>query len=197
MKKTMAVACALFLAGLCLSSVLPVHGEGEVYEKTLRLHVLANSDSEEDQALKLAVRDAVLAEVTPLLEGCESRSEAETLVGDHLDAIAAAAEAVVSEWGYGYGVSASVGLEAYPERSYGSFRLPAGEYCSLTVRIGEAAGQNWWCVLFPPLCTGAAEVREELAAVGFTPAQIRLLTDAEHPQYVLRFKILEWLESVF
>jgi len=197
MKKITAILCTVLLVGLSVLSILPIRGEGAVYEKTLRLHVIAHSDSEEDQALKLAVRDAVLDRLTPMLEACESRREAVTVAETHLSEITAEAERVAAERGFGYGASATVGIEVYPERSYGSFRLPAGEYCSLVIRLGDGKGQNWWCVLFPPLCTGAAEVRDELAAVGFTPAQIRLLTDSENPKYVLRFKLLEWLESVF
>ena len=87
------------------------------------------------------------------------------------------------------------GVRMYPE--YEDVRRPAGEYCSLRVMIGEASGQNWWCVLFPPLCVGTASAKDELVSAGFTPDQVRILTDSDSPKYVLRFKILEILESLF
>lgn len=176
---------------------LPVHGEEKVYDNTLRLHVLANSDSEEDQALKLKVRDAIVTEAAVLSERCNNKEEAEKLYSSHLDDFADTAENVILENGYSYSVNVTLGKEYYPERQYENVRLPAGNYTSLKVNIGDAEGKNWWCVLFPPLCVKAASSDEELAAVGFTPNQVKVLTDSEKPQYVIRFRILEWAESLF
>lgn len=189
----------ILLASLLLVMIpfLPLSGEGRVYTDTIRLHVLANSDSEEDQALKLRVRDAVLKEVPRIIESCKTQKEAAAALLKETDALAASAKKEIALAGYDYGVSVTLGKEKYPERAYEGVRLPAGEYTSLRVIIGDGEGQNWWCVLFPPLCTSAAEPQEELAEAGFTGEQIRVLCDDENPKYVLRFRILELFEAIF
>lgn len=192
---TLSIMAALLLLAVGL---LPVHGEGEIYNKVVRLHVLANSNSEEDQAVKLAVRDAILDFTVPLLQDCNTRQEAvERLEGNsiHLTEIA---QTVLREHGFDDTVSIEMGLENYPTRTYDSLCFPAGEYISMRVSLGEGAGQNWWCCLFPPLCLGAATVREEAAedaciSVGFTPTQYKIITESDKPVYRARFKILEFL----
>lgn len=189
-----------FCVSVCLLMAflpfLPVNGEGEIYENTLRLHVLANSDSTEDQRLKLLVRDGVVEMADELAEGCRNAEEAKKVYSDNLNILRKTAEEIISAEGYDYGVEVSLSEEYYPERQYGELRLPSGRYNSLKVCIGDSVGQNWWCVLFPPLCVEAAEAEEELAATGFTPGQIKLLTDSETPKYVIRFRILEWFEDI-
>ncbi|MDF2630675.1 MAG: stage sporulation protein [Symbiobacteriaceae bacterium] len=118
----------------------------------IRLHVVANSDSDADQALKRAVRDAILAEVTPLFAGARTRPEAEAAIAGALDRIEATAAKVIADHGQTYGVHAEVGEYAFPARSYGELFVPAGQYSALRVTLGEAQGANWWCVLFPPMC---------------------------------------------
>jgi stage II sporulation protein R len=118
----------------------------------IRLHVVANSDSEADQALKRAVRDAILAEVTPLFAGARTRAEAEAAIAGALDRIETTAAKVIAEHGQTYGASAEVGQYAFPARSYGELFVPAGQYSALRVTLGQAQGANWWCVLFPPMC---------------------------------------------
>ena len=149
----------------------------------LRLHVIAASDSEEEQALKLRVRDAVLAQLRPLLREAADAREARAIAEENLPALTAAAEAV-SE---GRPVTVSLGRERYPLREYGAFRLPAGEYESLRVSLGEGKGHNWWCVIFPTLCLEAAEapqLRESLGEENYA-----LVTGREG--YALRFWLLE------
>ncbi len=188
-------AALLLTAGLVL---LPVRQDAEIYDKVIRLHVLAHSDSEEDQALKLTVRDALLTEVAALTESCEDREEAEAVLAQKTDALRQIAEEALREQGCDRPVSVVIGRETYPTRAYEGLRLPAGTYCSLQVKIGEAEGRNWWCVLFPPLCVGSAsQTKEEMVSAGFTPGQVKVLTDAESPRYVLRFKLLEVLGSLF
>ena len=187
--------CLLFLA----IGLLPVHGEADIYDNVLRLHVLANSDSEEDQALKLAVRDALLEIGNGLLDGAKSREEAAAIVREHLPLFEEAAARVIAENGYSYPVNLSLTEEEYPTKTYGSLCFPSGEYLSLRVMIGEAEGQNWWCVLYPPLCMSAAtERREEEAfvAVGLTGDQYRIITESNSPTYRARFKILEVFEQI-
>jgi stage II sporulation protein R len=188
----------LALLPAILITVCPTKSEAAVYDKVIRLHVLANSDSEEDQALKLKVRDAVLVKAAALTEGCGNRIAAEAALSEQTELLRAEAEKVLRENGCDSAVAVTIGQEHYPTRAYEGVRLPAGDYCSLRVLIGEAEGQNWWCVLFPPLCVGSAsEVEEEMVSAGFTPGQIKILTETESPRYVLKFKILEILGSLF
>lgn len=140
-------------------------GRSEAISTSLiRLHVIADSDGEYEQALKLRVRDSVLAYLEPLLEGEASASAARETIAASLDGVRAAAESAAE----GRAVAVELGREAYPTREYESFTLPAGIYESLRVTIGAGEGHNWWCVVFPPLCTSAAETDSALAALGET-----------------------------
>jgi len=121
-------------------------------DQVIRLHVVAHSDSERDQEIKRAVRDAILDEVTPLFSGTETIEEAEAAIRHALPQIEAAAAAVLAEYGATYGVATEVGRFPFPDRLYGRILLPAGDYRALKVKLGDADGANWWCVLFPPLC---------------------------------------------
>lgn len=198
MKKAWIAVILCVLLALTVS-VLPVGGEQEIYDHLIRLHVLANSDTEADQALKLTVRDAVLKTAAPILAECSTRSEALSVLEQNRELLQNAAQSCVEEQGYTYPVSVSIGKEYYPTREYEALRLPAGVYDSVRILIGDAAGKNWWCVLFPPLCLNAAkgEAEEQLLAAGLTPGEVRILTDTEHPKYVLKFKILEFFGSLF
>ena len=201
MSKRFCVAIVVTLVLLLLLSYLPIHGEAEVYDTVLRLHILANSDSEEDQALKLKVRDGVLAVTAPLLENATTRDQAEAIVRSHMTDIQSAAEAVVAENGSKQTVTVMLDLEDYPTRNYESCAFPAGEYLSLRVCLGAAEGQNWWCVLFPPLCMTAATADRDTEALclsaGLTGEQYRMIADTESTKYKLRFKILEVAEELF
>ncbi len=168
----------------------------DLAEKTVRLHVVANSDSAADQAQKLRVRDAVLQEVAELTKNCKDASQARTVLGAHLGTIEASARRVLADEGSGYGVSVSLGVEDFPTRTYETFTLPAGSYPALRVRIGAAQGHNWWCVVFPSLCTAAtSDAVEEYAAVGgFDRSETDLITGGEE-KYEFRFKTLEWLQD--
>ena len=200
MKKT--VLCLLALVLLVSAvSVLPIHGEAVIYDSVIRLHVLANSDSAQDQNLKLAVRDAVLAEARVLLADVKTRDAAEAVLAGASDTLQKAAEGVVASAGFDYPVRITLGAEEYPTRRYENLAFPAGEYLSLRVLIGEAEGENWWCVLFPPLCLSAATAKEEaetaFLAAGLTDEQYRIITDTDSPKYRLRFKILEVAKELF
>jgi len=167
----------------------------------IRLHVLANSDSEADQALKLAVRDDLLTRTRVLLADVKTRDEAETVLKGAMDSLTVTARETVTREGYDYPVRITLGQEQYPTRRYENLAFPAGEYLSLRVLIGEAAGENWWCVLFPPLCLSAAtaknEAEEAFLAAGLTGEQYRIITDSENTKYRLRFKILEVAKDLF
>ena len=164
----------------------------EVRANTLRLHVQANSDSEADQAVKLQVRDAVLAVTQPLTAGGDPYG---ALAGA-LPEIQQAAENCLVSLGVSDAVAVSLGPEEFPTRVYESFALPAGQYMSLRVTIGEGAGHNWWCVVFPTICFAATASDLESAAVsgGFTDSEVRLIT--EDGGYRLKFKCMEWVEQL-
>lgn len=192
----------LLAAGVTL--FLPVHGEEKIYDTVVRLHVLANSDSEQDQALKLRVRDRILSVSAPLLEGCKTQKEAEEALRAGMPALEDAAREVIRENGYDYPVRILLDWEDYPTRTYEACAFPAGRYLSLRVCIGEAEGKNWWCVLFPPLCLSAAgktskkDREDEFVEVGLTPDQYRVITESgTDTRYKVRFRFLELFESIF
>ncbi len=201
-KKLLICAAAILLVALT-ASLLPIHGEAAIYDTVVRLHVVANSDSEEDQALKLKVRDAVIAVVTPAVEGCKTQSEAIEAISTVIPDIESAARSTVTENGYSYAVKVELGEEYYPTKNYESCAFPEGEYVSLRVLIGESAGQNWWCCLFPPLCLSSASAddkssnEEAFISVGLTSDQYKLVTESNTPKYKARFKILETVSSWF
>jgi len=152
--------------------------------KLVRLHVIAASDSQSDQATKLRVRDAVLQRAAAALEGAEDAAEAQARLRALLPELEKTAERVS-----GGKARAELGREYYPTREYASFSLPAGTYTSLRVTLGEGRGRNWWCVVYPPLCTASVEEARETAALNEDDAAI-LTEDGEG--YVLKFKLLEW-----
>ena len=163
---------------------LPVHGESEIYNTVVRLHVIANSDTENDQALKLLVRDEVLAIVNPAVQNCDSREEAIAEIGKVKDEVISRAENVIAENGYDYDVDIEICREKYPTRDYGSFVFPSGEYVSVKIKIGEGRGQNFWCCLYPPICASAAtEVSGEymddaFIQAGLTGEQYKVITES-------------------
>ena len=191
----------LFLLGLF--SVLPIHGEQEIYDSVVRLHVLANSDSEQDQALKLLVRDEVLKVTAPMLKDCESRDQAIEILQKNSDLLQRAAQSVVDAQGYDYPVTILLGEEKYPTRNYESCCFPSGTYVSLRVCIGKAEGQNWWCVLFPPLCLSAASAdsgesnEDAFISVGLTGEQYKVITETDNVKYRIRVKLLEAVQELF
>lgn len=174
-----------------LLTFLPIHSESNIYDSVLRLHVIANSDSEEDQALKLLVRDAVLLEAKNLLDGIYNRDKAEQIIAENLELLRQSAAETVRNNGYDYTVSIKLDTENYPTKSYESCAFPAGEYTSLQIMIGDSAGKNWWCVLYPPLCLSAATDKDAFAEVGITDGQYQIITDTKNPKYKIRFKLLE------
>ena len=191
MHRRILIATLTLTAILLIVGLLPIHGEAQIYSTAVRLHVIADSDSEEDQALKLLVRDAILAVSTPLLEGCQTQEEAIERLQTNTDALRTAAEEVIAAEGRTDTVEVILGREEYPTRSYDSFCFPSGEYVSLRVVIGSGEGQNWWCCLFPPLCLGAASAEDACISVGMTPSQYKIITESDKPVYRVRFKLLE------
>ena len=202
MKNTKAVRIlvslfALVILTFIMAEYLPIRGEEKIYEDMIRLHVIAASDSDEDQKLKLKVRDAVLDVLSGI--SASDKAEAESAIAAHKTEIKTAAKTVLEENGSDDAVEVFFDEEYYPVRYYEGFTLPAGKYTSLRVVIGEGEGHNWWCVLFPPLCrsVGEKEQKEDFVEAGFTSEQYRLINNNSGSKYKVRFKILEILSEVF
>lgn len=182
---------SLVLALCMLCSFLPAKSDMRIYDDIVRLHIIAASDSDDDQRLKEGVRDAVLPLLAEASEQAKNAKEAELFLSATLDAARETAENYLRANGCDDPVSVTVSREEYPEKSFEDITLPAGTYTSLRIMIGEASGHNWWGVLFPQLCTGAASAEKELKKTGFTSDQIKILTESESPKYKIKFKILE------
>lgn len=184
------MAFGVMLTAGCFASA----AQSELAGQVLRLHVVANSDSREDQILKLAVRDAVLAEARPLLEGAVNSAGAELLLAPRLGELERRAEQVLAAAGCGDGVTVSLTDQWFPTRQYDTFALPAGRYRALKVVIGGGEGENWWCVVFPPLCLGA--VTEQAAETAALSEEQTALISGQDGEYVLKFKVIEWWEEL-
>ena len=184
---TILISVATFFT---LNAFIPTAGEVEIYDSCVRLHVIANSDSEKDQELKLKVRDKLLEYVS----GFEAKDKKEALILLERDkeTMTSLAKEELKKNGFYDSVKIEIGLESYPTRSYEDFSLPAGEYTSVRVIIGEGKGQNWWCVLYPPLCTSSAIKYDDEAYidVGLTKDQYSLITGTGG-NYKVKFKLLE------
>lgn len=184
------------LAVTMVICILPTEKEGEIYKDTLRLHILANSDFPEDQELKLRIRDKLLTKYGEMLGQGNSIDEAKETVEAMLPLIEHDAEEWISELGYGYAVKASLSKEWYDTREYEGFTLPAGYYSSLRIIIGEGEGQNWWCVMYPPLCLEMAteDAPHDDGLIDYSKEEIFLISRQE---YQIKFKILEDLSRIF
>lgn len=185
---------ALFVACLVCTALWAEATQVRLASQVIRLHVLANSDSEKDQALKLEVRDRVLETTSALLAGETEPQAAAVLLNQHLDDIAQTAAQEISAQGHDDRVEVRLEQTWFPTRQYQGISLPAGNYLALRVLIGAAEGHNWWCVVFPNLCLPAVSERA-LEASTLTPGQISLLQE-EETSYVFRFKALELWQSL-
>ncbi len=202
MKKIILILAVGVLAAASLSPLfLPSGSDLELYENVIRLHVIANSDDEDDQAIKLRVRDSILGLVGERLADAGTKPEAEARMRELLPELEETARATVADSGCDLPVTACLTKEDYPRKSYGTVTLPSGNYTSLRIVIGEGEGHNWWCVLFPRMCTRPAstplEQKEEFTDAGFTPSQYKIITESENTRYVIKFRIIEIIKSLF
>ena len=185
------IACIISIACSCVCSF----GEecSFIRENTLRLHILANSDSPADQALKLKIRDAVLSHSGELFSGCDTHQKMVGAAQEQLSDIQRIAEQTAMHNGYDLPVTVSVTDMFFETRRYDNVLLPAGTYTAVRIELGEAAGKNWWCVLYPPLCVSAAQTSftEEEAQISDS-----LLQQEELPRYRVRLAVVEWWESL-
>lgn len=184
----------IFAVGLCFWLDME---QSQLADKMLRLHVLANSDSKEDQALKLKVRDELLVEVQPWLEQQADVMGVKEALQARIPEMTKMAKAVIAREGYSYPVHVELEETWFPTRTYEGFALPAGKYEALRIVIGEGNGKNWWCVVFPPLCLASSTetVTEEANKAGLDDQQVFLILEDEE-QYVIKFRAIEMWENL-
>ena len=177
----------------------------DVTDKLVRLHIIANSDSVEDQDLKRKVRDEVIKQMSPKFEGLKDLNQVKQVIADNVGLIENIAAKVVADNRKGYGVKALLGNFDFPTKSYGNLTLPAGNYQALKIVLGNGEGQNWWCVMFPPLCfidiahgVVPTQTIDELKK-SLNEDEYRLLTAAKTDEdipFKLKFKIVEIAKSM-
>ncbi len=186
----------LILIVTMMIALFPTDAEAKIYNDTIRLHILANSDSKEDQELKLEIRDRLLIKYGDILSQSNSFDKAEETILALLPDIEADAKKWIKELGYSYTVKATLTKEWYETRDYEDFTLPCGYYSSLRIIIGEGEGQNWWCVMYPPLCMDIAteSAPADDGLIDYSGEEIMLIKGG---QYNVKFKILEDLSRVF
>jgi len=158
----------------------------------IRLHILANSDSDEDQQLKLKVRDAILNEAKYIFSDSSDKLAAEEQIIDNIDKIKKIAEKTIKLNGYNYSVKCELAYMEFNERKYDSITLPAGYYDALRITIGEGKGHNWWCVMYPQFCVAPCIKDSELEA--FSDEEIKILKNSQN--YKVRFKCVDWYKML-
>lgn len=183
--------------GLVISIIFSVIGFGaeckEIRNNVIRLHILANSDSEQDQQVKLKVRDALLECGSEVFSGTVNTDNAEEYLAEERDLLIRKANEVLAENGFEYEAEIYLTEEYFQTREYENFTLPAGEYLALKVILGNGNGHNWWCVMFPPLCLPAATAKTETELIlGHNGAKII----SSPAKYEMRFKIVEIFEEI-
>ncbi len=191
--KRLEISLLLALVFCALVSFLSVNEEYDhVRENVLRLHILANSDSPADQELKLKVRNALQSETDSVFGECKDIDQALEAAEYNSAMLQEAAERTLRMNGCGYPVAVGVEKCYFPTRTYNGVTMPAGMYNAIRVEIGEAQGQNWWCVMFPAMCVTGRDSRAELETV-LTGEQLSLL---ESDGYEVRFRCVEWYEQL-
>ena len=199
MKKTIFRIEISLLVALIICGVLNINAFSQqcesIREKMLRMHVIAISDSEEAQQLKLKVRDAVLLAGEKVFDGSITATEAKEKITPHIDYLENVALDTIKNEGFDYGVEITVENEYFNTRTYDNIvTLPAGYYNAIKVIIGEGKGQNWWCVMFPPMCLPTAVAECEISDV-LTEDETEIVTETE--KYKFKFKIVEFFEEIF
>ncbi|CAG7839278.1 peptidase [Clostridium novyi B str. ATCC 27606] len=209
MKKVLAVM--VFLMILC-GSILVVSyikadaSQKSIANKLIRFHVIANSDSTEDQALKLKVRDEILEYISPKLKNSKSIEESRQIIKENSEVINAIAKKTIQKNGYTYTVKTELSHENFPVKTYGDITLPQGDYEAYRVIIGNGKGHNWWCVMFPPLCftditKGEVELQktDEMMKKTLTKEEYKLVNNKyeENNEIIFKFKIIEKLKNIY
>ena len=173
----------------------------DIADSVFRLHVIANSDSKEDQDLKYIVRDNLLSYMNEICSNCETKQEAINIVTENKDKFEEIAKSTIKEQGFSYDVKINIGNFEFPTKNYGDILLPAGYYDALRVEIGEAKGQNWWCVMFPPLCfvdvtSGVVpEESKEVMEENLSEEEFALVSNSSNDELQFKFKLIEFFQE--
>ncbi len=184
--KIIALFCACFMLLTAVDMLIP-RSEAKVFDNVIRLHILAEDNSESAQQIKLSVRDAILDECGDIFSEAGDVTVASDIVEDNIPRMESIANRVLEQNGVDYRATVQWGTETYPTRVYEDFTLPSGEYRSLRINLGSAEGNNWWCVLFPPLCTKAAS-DGAFNTAGISEKDTSVF---KNRKYIFRFKLLE------
>ena len=173
----------------------------DIADSVFRLHVIANSDSKEDQDLKYIVRDNLLSYMNEICSNCETKQEAIDIVTENKDKFEEIAKSTIKEQGFSYDVKINIGNFEFPTKNYGDISLPAGYYDALRIEIGEAKGQNWWCVMFPPLCfvdvtSGVVpEESKEVMEENLSEEEFALVSNSSNDELQFKFKLIEFFQE--
>lgn len=193
MKLIIKSACIAFVLTV-IYSMIPFRTEcKEISDEVFRLHILANSDEDYDQQLKLKVRDKVLLYTESLFEKAKSKEEAENLISNNLQDICNTAQKEVTDNGYDYSVTAQITKMYFTTRTYESYTLPSGMYDALRITIGSGEGHNWWCVMYPSICISSEKSQDEAARETFNDNQYDIV---KNEKYEYKFKIVEIFEKI-
>lgn len=201
--KRFLIVVILFSFFVFISAISYVNAVSEyIASSVFRLHVIANSDSDEDQSLKYKVRDSVLEYMNEIAKDCTSKEEVITLANEYQDEFKRIAKQVIQENGYNYDVTISIGNFEFPTKTYGDISLPAGNYDALRIEIGEAKGQNWWCVMFPPLCfvdvsSGVVpDESKEIMQENLGEEEYSIISDNESGDIQFKFSLIEFFKNI-
>jgi stage II sporulation protein R len=189
---SMVVGIVLTLVVTCLADVKSTYDD--LRANVLRMHILANSDSQQDQELKLKVRDALLERSDEIFGECENLQQAEESVSQNLELIQSIAEEVVAENGYTYPVTVELTNMQFEDRTYDNIVMPSGYYDTIRVTIGNAEGHNWWCVMYPTMCVSAYVENQPTNAEDYFDGETLDMLQY-HEKYQLKLKCVEWLEE--
>jgi len=201
--KMLSILILLFFLYISLSAFSYAENiVSNIKDNVFRLHVIANSDSSEDQALKLLVRDNIISYMNSICENLEDKEEVIALAKQNEKTLKEIALQTIKENGYDYDVTVEIGNFYFPTKHYGDISLPSGFYDALEIRIGEAAGKNWWCVLFPPLCfvdvsSGIVpDESKQLLEDTLSDEEYALVDTNNHSEMQFKFKIVEFFENI-
>lgn len=170
----------------------------DIENSVFRLHVIANSDSTEDQNLKYKVRDSLIEYMNSICKDTKNKDEAIEIANNHKDDFYKIAKSTIEENGYSYDVTVEIGNFSFPTKNYGDISLPAGYYDALRVKIGKAEGRNWWCVMFPPLCfvnvtSGIVpDESKELMKEDLTDEEYSIITNENSTDIQFKIGLIEW-----
>lgn len=196
------IVIILFSFFVFISALSYVNAVSEnIADSVFRLHVIANSDSEEDQNLKYKVRDSILEYMNSISSNCSSKEDVIKLAYEYQDEFYKIAKEVIKDNGYDYDVNICIGNFEFPTKTYGDISLPAGNYDALRIEIGEAQGQNWWCVMFPPLCfvdvtSGVVpDESKEIMQENLDDEEYTLISDDESSDIKFKFSLIEFFKG--